>query len=556
MEQPQDAVLTPALAREVCERNGSAAFVTGSIAALGSRYVLGLRAEDCAGGELLHTDQRQAASKEEVLDVVSRMATGFRTAVGESPPSVQRHSKPLPEATTRSIAALKAYATGVEAHVRIGEAASVPHFTRALELDPEFANAHALLGISYSAMGESVLAVESTTRAYGLRDRVSDGERFFITAMYDRHVTGNLERLQQTYEAWMRTYPRNPDPHGLLAGLCAHGTGQYELAVAHAGQALALEPGLVLAQLTKATAHLSLNQFDDAAAAVRSGTEGQRDEHQQFPVVRYVLALLKGDVAGMLRELEQAKKHDLLTHVASLAAAREGRLAEARRLSTLAVQLAGDRRERAALFEAAAAVREAFYGNEPAVRQHAADALEQSTGRDVQYAVALALARIGDSARARELTADLQRRFPEDTSVRFGYLPVLRAQLALNEGNPLAALQALEPAARFDLALHGVTYNAFFGPMYTVYLRGEAYLAARQPAEALREFDRIIAHRGIVLADPVDAFARLQRARILAAGGHLPDARRAYEDLLAIWANGDASVPLLERVKAEYGQHR
>jgi len=186
MEQPAEAVLTPALARDVCERAGSAAIVTGSIAALGNQYVLGLRAEECAGGAALHTSQAQATSKEEVLDVLSRMATGFRTAVGESLVSVQRHSKPLPEATTRSLEALKAYSTGLEAHHRVGEAAAVPHLQRAIQLDPEFASAHALLGINYSAMGESVLAARSTTEAYQLRDRVTGREQFFIEAMYDR----------------------------------------------------------------------------------------------------------------------------------------------------------------------------------------------------------------------------------------------------------------------------------------------------------------------------------------------------------------------------------
>jgi eukaryotic-like serine/threonine-protein kinase len=558
MEQPADAVLTPALAHEVCERNGSAAIVTGSIAALGSQYVLALQAEECGGGAVLHTDQAQAASREEVFDVVSRMATGFRSAVGESFASVQRHSKPLVEATTRSIEALKAYQTGLEAHMRSGEAASIPHLERAIELDPQFALAHALLGINYSVMGESVRAAESATHAYQLRDRVTDSERFFITAMYDRHVTGNIERLQQTYEAWIRTYPRDPTPHGLLAGLCAHGTGQFDLAVAHAGQALALEPGHPLASLSKATAHLSLDQLDEAAAAVESVTVGDSEPHYMFRVLRYFLALVRDDAAGMQSQMQQAKGQGrgVMTHVAALAAAREARLTEARRLSALAVDLVGQHGERAAMFEAAASVREAFYGNAPAARERAASALKMSDGRDVQYPVALALARVGDSSRAGELAADLERRFPEDTSVRFGYLPVLRAQLALNDGNPSAALRALEPAARFDLAAHGVTYNAFFAPMYTVYLRGEAYVAAGQPAEALREFERITAHRGIVLADPIDAFARLQRARIVAAAGNTADARRAYEDILAIWASGDTREPLVQRAKAEYAALR
>jgi serine/threonine protein kinase/tetratricopeptide (TPR) repeat protein len=550
MEQPAEAVLTPTLARDVCERNGSAAIVTGSISALGSQYVLGLRAEECDGGAVLHTDQAQAASKEEVLDVLSRMAITFRTAVGESLASVQRHSKALPDATTRSIEALKAYSTAREAHFRVGEAASVPHLQRAIQLDPGFASAHALLGISYSLMGESLIAARSTTEAYRLRDRVTDRERFFIEGMYDRQVTGNLEALQQTYETWTRTYPRDPDPHGLLSGLCAHSTGQYELAIAHATQAIALDPQFVLAHLTKAQAHLSLGQLAEAAAAVRSGSEGQGTAHYLFPVFGYFIALVRNDAGEMQRQVERAKG-DMMTHVTALTAAREGRLADARRLSATAMDLAGERRERAAMFEAAAAVREALYGNASIARQRAASAIQQSTGRDVQYPVALALARVGDSSRARQLAADLERRFPEDTSVRFGYLPVLRAQLALNERNPSLALQVLEPAARFDLATHGVAFFGFFGPMYTVFLRGEAYLAADRPAEALREFERIIAHRGIVLADPIDAFARLQRARSLVTLGRTADAHGAYKDLLVLWRDADAQLPLFERVKEE-----
>jgi tetratricopeptide (TPR) repeat protein len=208
------------------------------------------------------------------------------------------------------------------------------------------------------------------------------------------------------------------------------------------------------------------------------------------------------------------------------------------------------------MFEAAAAVRDALYGDASGARRRATSAIGRSTGRDVQYPVALALARVGDSARARELATDLEGRFPEDTSVRFGYLPVLRAQLALNDGNPAAALQALEPAARFDLAAHGLTFNAYAGAMYTVYLRGEAYLASRQPAQALGEFERIIANRGLVLADPIDAFARLQRARALALVGRIDDARRAYEELFELWRDADSPLAVLESARAEYGALR
>jgi eukaryotic-like serine/threonine-protein kinase len=559
MGQPTGASLTPDLAREVCERNGSAAMVSGSIAPLGTRYVLGLRAEDCSGGDVLLDEQAQAGSKDAVLDALSQMAQTFRARVGESLASVERYSVPLPDATTRSLEALKAYAS--QRANRFIPAESLPLLQRATELDPEFAIAHAELGITYSNLGESERAVQSTTRAYELRDRVSAPERFFITAMFDRQVTGHLERLQQTYEAWANTFPRDANPHALLAGYCAMGTGQYELAVTRSKRAIELDPDKIPAYASLAFAHLALQQRDAAEGAIRQAS-ARGLESSEFVMVRYFLALLAGDREATARQLSVARAtsgvEDWLTHAEGLAAAREGRLDEARRLSRLAADLAHEsgRRERAALFHGGAAVWEALVGDASAARRSARDALAGPNGRDIVFSAAFALARIGDSPRARELAADLARRFPEDTSVRFNYLPILRAQLALNESSPHAALEALEPARRFDLALHGAAFNGFFGALYSVYLRGEALLAAGQPEEAGKEFRRVMTHRGLVLGDPIDALARLQVARAAARAGETTEAKRAYDDVLAVWATADRDVHVVNQAQAEHATLR
>ncbi len=276
--------------------------------------------------------------------------------------------------------------------------------------------------------------------------------------------------------------------------------------------------------------------------------------------LRYFVALLKGDSAGMRREAAQAKgKHgaeDWMSHAEALVLARSGRLQDARRMSRLAVDLAqqAGQRERAAMFEAAAAVREALFGNAAAARRSATDALELATGRDVEYAAAFALALSGGLSRSRALADDLERRFPEDTSVRFSYLPTLRALFSLQAREPVVAIQLLQASARFDLAVPGIAFNGFYGALYSVYVRGEAYLAAHQPAEAATEFQKIIDHRGIVLGDPMDAMARLQLGRALARSGDTVRAKTVYEDFLNLWNAADSDISLLKQARAEYAK--
>jgi serine/threonine protein kinase/Tfp pilus assembly protein PilF len=556
MQHSPDARLTPEIAHDVCVRTASAAVLEGSIAMLGSQFVLGLRATNCATGALLADEQAQATRKEDVLDALSRMASRFRTRVGESLATIEQHSTPLVEATTPSLEAWQAFSIASSAYYTGDAAAALPLFERAVAIDPDFALAYARLGIHYSNVRESTLARENTLKAYRLRDRVSDVERFAIDTFYDRQVTGNMERQQQTMESWARTYPRDSLPLGLLAGMATQTTGKYELGIAAADKAIALEPDSAPSYNSKAHNQLRLNRPADAEATIGRAVERNLN-FTGFILTRYLIAFLNGDGEAMGRQAALAREdrsmEDLISHVEALALARAGRLQDARRTSAVAVDIArkAGQRERAALFDAAPAVWEALYGDVAAARQRANGALELARGREVDCAAAFALALAGDVARSRALADDLAKNFPEDTSVQYMYLPTLGALFALSAGDAAAAIQSLQVASRFDLAPGALGFNAYFGGLYPIYVRGLAYLAANQPGRAAAEFQRIVDHPGVVLMDPMGALARLQLARALALSGDTAKAKRTYDDLLTLWKDADARIPMVEQARAE-----
>jgi tetratricopeptide (TPR) repeat protein len=426
-------------------------------------------------------------------------------------------------------------------------------------LDPEFASAHAQVGFGYSNLGESALARQSLLKAYQLRHRASDVERFYIETLYDRDVTGNLERERRTLETWAATYPRDARAHNLISGLALSSTGQHELAIAEAEKAVALDPDLAPAYGGRARNQVLLNRLDDAVLTVRRATE-RKLERDELLLTPYFVAFLKGDDEELTRTATAARTspglEDMISHLETLALARSGRLQDARRISAVPVEIAqqSGRRERAGLFEAARAVWEAFYGNVAAARQSASKALELGRGRDVDYAAAFALALSGDRSQSRALAEGLAREYPEDTSVQFMYLPTLRALFSLNADDPAPAIQALQIASRYDLALGRIGFIGRFGGLYPIYVRGMAYLAARQPTEAAAEFQRILDHRSIVLVDPMDALARLQLARALALSGDTVKAKSAYRALLTLWKNADPDIPGLKEARAEYAR--
>jgi tetratricopeptide (TPR) repeat protein len=377
---------------------------------------------------------------------------------------------------------------------------------------------------------------------------------------YDRDVTGNLEREQQTLESWAQTYPRDPIPHGLLSGLVTGSTGKYQLSIDAASRCIALDPEIAAPYERKAFGELHLNRLADAEATLRRAMEEHGIENDNFFLIPYFVAFLRGDGDAISRAATAARgrrsTEDMISHLEALALARSGRLQEARRTSAVAVDIAqrAGQRERAALFEVATAVWEAFYGNAAAARQKATQALALARGRYVDYAAAFSLALSGDLARARTLTGGLERDFPEDTSVQYNYLPALRALFSISARDPSAAIRSLQSASRFDLAPASIGFYGYFGILYPIYVRGEAYRAAQQPAEAIAEFQRILDHRSIVIVDPMDAMARLQLARTLAVSGDTVKAKRAYNDLLTLWKDADPKIPVVEEARAEYAR--
>ena len=557
MGKATDARLTPEVAREVCERTASAAVLDGSIANLGSQYVLGLRAKNCRTGDIIDEEQVEVARKEDVLNALTQIASKFRKRVGESLITVEKHDTPLAEATTPSLEALKAYSMGWKVVASQGGDAAVPFFKHAVEIDPQFAAAYASLGLMYGSMGETEVGTENIRKAYELRDRASDNEKFFITAYYDGRATGNQKKAQQTCEAWAQAYPREWTPHTFLAGFIYPVLGEYEKAAAEAQKAIEVAPDFGVGYALLGYNSLSLDRLGAAEDAARRASE-RKVEIPLLALLRYDIAFLKGDNAGMQREAAaahgKAGAEELISDHQAFALAYAGHLQDAtkmlRRASDLAQQTA--HLEKAASFETREALWEAFYGNVQSAKPVAMAALALAKNREVQYGAALALTIAGDSSQAQALTNDLESSFPEDTSVKFNYLPTVRAFIALNHGDPAKAIDLLQVAVPYELGQPRSTQTSFFGALYPVYVRGQAYLAARQGAEAATEFHKILDHPGKTVGDPISVLAHLQLGRAYAMQGDAIKAKAAYQDFVTLWKDADPDIPVLKQAKAEF----
>ena len=558
MKRSPDTPLTLEVAREVCERTGGAAVLEGSIASMGSQYVLGLRARKCGSGDALAQEQELAGKKEEVLNALSRITTRIRNRLGESLATIQEHSPPLEQATTSSLEALKAYGAGrIAIFKRGGGPASIPHFKDAIAIDPQFAMAHAQLGFMAWNMGQTDLGANEVRIAYGLRDRVSDREKRYITMLYDREVTGNLQKEMQTLEAWLQIYPRDTDAMAIVGGWAAQGTGQYERGIQAGDSVLRLDPNMTFGY-TVAIHYLSLDRLAEAENILRRAAE-RGLELPEMLVTRYYLAFLRDDLVGMQREVTRAPGElaaDWMFHHQALVLARSGRMQQARTMWEHAVALAqqAGRREDSAIYRAAEAVCDTHFGYAAEARTWARSALDLAKGRDVTYAAAFALASSGDTAGSEAAARSLAERFPEDTPVQFEYLPTLRALLALHNQAPSEAIERLQVARPYDLAMPGTSFFARFGGLYTAYVRGQAYFAAGRGQEAAAEFQKVLDHRGVVLADPIGALAHLQLGRAYSVQGDIAKAKSSYQRFLTLWQDADADLPVLKRAKAEYAK--
>ena len=553
MGQPPDARLTPEIARELCQRTGSAAVLDGSIAKLGNQYVLGLKAVNCANGDVLAEEQATADSKEHVLKTLADTSSNLRWRLGESLGTVKKFSAPVEQVTTPSLEALQAYSLGRATLIdKEDHLAAVPLFQRAIDLDPNFAMAYASLGMAYFELSEEQQLAAFRT-AYDLRDRVSERERFYIEAHYHDYVTGDWEKAREVYELWAQTYPRDDVAHLNLSVDHSH-LGEFDRAYTEASESLQLLPadcisyGAVVAALVSGG---RLEQAQKMAGEAQAKKIGCVHLNYAF----YELAFLRGDTEKMnqLSELPTAKYGTGLLSLQAHTATYYGQLKRARELFRSAVNSAGQskRPELAGLLEVQEAESEVLFGNSAAARQQAVGALALSNGSDVQGVAALILAMTGDTARAQSLIDDLAERFPRNTLVQDNYLPAARAQLALDRKDPAKAVQALETAAPYEL---GDMDHSNAG--YPIYLRGEAYLAAHQGAAAAAEFQKILDHPGVILNDPIAALARLGLARAYAAQVDTAKAKAAYGDFLSLWKNADPDVPVYQQAQAEFAALR
>jgi tetratricopeptide (TPR) repeat protein/predicted Ser/Thr protein kinase len=554
MDQKPDAKLTPEIARELCQRTASAAVLEGSIAEIGTQYLLTLKAVNCGNGETLASTEAEAGDKNHVLDALGNTAAEIRNKLGESISTVQKFDTPLEQATTPSLEALKAFSTGTRIQVTTGDAESIAFLKRAIELDPNFAIAYARLGIAFTSIGEPSIGAESTRKAYELRDRTSEAEKYFILATYYKEVTGNLEKAEQTCRLWIQDYPRSPMPHSYLAGAVYPPLGQYEKGVEEAKEATRLSPAFPISYAFLMFNYTALNRLDDAKAAYRLASEYKLGL-LFYSAALYQIAFLENDSDGMARLVARSAGQpgeDELSGLEAETIAYSGRLRSSQEASLRAMDSAerAGGKEAAATYLALSALRDALFGDADEARRRAVLTMTRSSGRDVRYGAALAFAYAGDDGRTLALADDLNKRFPEDTLVQSNFLPVLRAKVALIRGNGPEAIEMLRVATAHEL---GATTASTFGwtGMHPVFVRGEAYLAARQGGEAASEFQKILDHPGIVVNEPIGALAHLGLARAYVLQGDTAKAKAAYQDFLTLWKDADPDIPILIAAREE-----
>jgi serine/threonine protein kinase/predicted Zn-dependent protease len=561
MDRKPDAKVTPGIARELCQRTGSAAVLDGSIAQIGTRYLLTLNAVNCSNGESLASAEAEASDKNHVLDALGNTASEIRNRLGESIGTLQKFDTPLDQATTPSLEALKVFSSGRKVLGTKGSAAAIPFFKHAIELDPKFALAYAMLGRVYGDIGESDVAAEYSRKAYELRDRTSEAEMYLITASFYIAVTGDMEKAEQNCELWLQTYPRSDIARTFLSGIIYPPLGKYEKAVEEGKEAVRLNPDFPVAYDVLMASEFALNRLDESRSTYRQATQRKLDSGSFLHVAPYQLAFLQNDLAEMAKQVAwSAGKPGIGDELLSLeadTAAYFGRLREARKFSIQAIDSAEQEKEKeaAATYSVLSGLREALFGNAVEARRDANLAMKLSAGRDVQYGAALALSYAGEDTRTKTLIDSLSKRFPDDTLVHFNYLPTLRAKSVLNRGNASEALESLRATKPYEL---GMTTSTSFGwtAMYPAYVYGEAYLAAHRASEAAAEFQKILDHSGIVVNEPIGALAHLQVGRAYAMQGDTAKAKAAYQDFLALWKDADTDIPILKDAKREYAKLR
>jgi serine/threonine protein kinase/tetratricopeptide (TPR) repeat protein len=550
MEQPADARLSPDLARQICERNGSQVALNGTISGIGNQYALTLDAIDCASGSSLARVEADAAGKNQVLPALGTLASSMRSKLGESLNSIKRFNTPIEQATTNSLEALKAYSLArQDLEQRADYAACVPLLEQATSLDPNFAMAYASLGTVYSDMqgNHDTQVRENMEKAFALRNRVSEPERLYISSHYYQMVTGDLLKAAEVYRLWEQTYPRDITPW-IDLGLIYNTLGQRKEARQQLETALQLDPDNLLALGNLANGYALEDRFAEAKALTEKSLEKQPNNATLLAFL-YLLAFVQGDHATMghtMQQLQSQQNALLVLNFELATASFEGKLAQARKLNKqiIAASPAQQGKATTASVLAQQAALEAIIEDFGAARADAMKAIAlQPDDYGVETTAAGALAFSGDNAMAEKLTDDLVKRRPDDTLVNSVWVPVNRSAMALAAHHPEEALTLLEPVAPYR---H--TGTPYF------YLSGLAHLAAGHPKQAADDFQSILDHRGPFMTDPIYPLAELGLARARAKGGDKAGARTAYQNFLAMWKEADPDLPVLRQAKAEYAR--
>ena len=580
MTRPAGTKLTPELARELCQRAGSKAYIAGAIGSLGKQYVLALEAVNCRSGESLAREQVTAAFRDQVLAELGVAASKLRSKLGESLAGVQKFDTPLPEATTFSLEALQAFSLGRKVLNEKGPAAALPYRQRAIEIDPNFAMGYLVVGDSYMNMSEPGRARDYYAKAFQLREHTSQWERLAILAAYYSVGTGELEKAVQTYLQEIESYPRIDSAYGNLGSVYSE-QGRYEKALEVTKEAARLAPDTVSWRENIGNNELALQRFDEARKALNQAQALKLDDYILHNAL-YGVAFLDADSAAMAEQqrwyASRPEYENFGLALASDTEAYAGHLRKARELTKKAVATAirADSKENGAIWQVNAAVTEAAYGNAVEARRLAEEALRLApASQSVESEAALALAMAGDTKRAKFLAQDLAQRFPLDDQMQSVWLPAIRGQLALDEKNPVAALSALpvgspivgsqigsQISSQIEFGLQTFVNN--FSCLYSTYVRGEAYLASGQGRAASAEFQKIIDHSGIVWSCWTGALAHLGVARANALDlkserGPDVDAARfralgGYKNFFKLWKDADANIPILKQAKTEYAK--
>lgn len=558
MGRPPDERLTRDVAREICLRQGIKALLAGSISSLGSNYVLSLEALNAQSGEVFAREQVEAATKEEVLRALGTISSKLRERLGESLASIQKFDAPIEQATTSSLEALKSFSMGDEKRASGKYEEAIPLYKRAVEIDPNFAVAYARLSVMHFNLRESEKSAEYAERAFGLRDRVSERERFYISSNYYQNVTGDVEKSIETLELWKQTYPRDYVPLNNLAVNFAL-LGNFEKQLQAALEAMKLNANAASPFTNMAWAYLRLNRFDEAAQVMEQAKAldkvsiGMRSS-------MYVLAYLRDDSNTMKQHIDWASGKPVEAAIARLQAEgnyNSGRLSEAEQIRKRGIDLAQGRnqKELAARIQLDAAINDAAVGDCVAATEAANKALSLMKGKEQQSQASAVFAFCGDSARAATMIDDLARRFPDDTEINHITLPLVRAFAELSK-SPDKTIELLEPVRRYE--------RGEFAMLWPKYLRGLALMKLNRNLDAIKDFQEILENRAVSFFSGIHPTSQLQLARAWTAAARegdtaarenaLVSARKAYQDFLAMWKDADPNIPLLQQAKAEYSK--